>query len=102
MRITQHSKQRIIERDNGVSCVADAKKVAKLAYSSGKTIGEYQKYPDFFNYLQKKRTQTNQCSIRIYRGNIYIWRGRNHTLVTAHPIPDRFQKYMEDIKHDQM
>lgn len=98
MRITKHSKQRIIERDNGVSSVAEAKKVAKLAFRSGKTVGDFQKYPKFYNYLRGKAAQTHDCSVRVYRGNIYIWRGRKHTLVTAHPIPDRFHEELEATK----
>lgn len=98
MRITKHSKQRIIERDNGVSSVAEAKKVAKLAFRSGKRVGDFQKCPKFFNYLQNKAAQTYECSVRVYRGNIYIWRGRKHTLVTAHPIPDRFHEELKELE----
>lgn len=97
MRITKHSKQRIIERDTGVNFVTEAKKVAKLAFRSGKTVGDFQKYPKFFNYLQAKTTQTRDCSVRVYRGNIYIWRGRRRSLVTAHPIPDRFHEELEAL-----
>lgn len=96
-RITQHSKRRIIERNEAVESVADAKRYAKLAHNSGKTINNFQKYPKFFAYLQNKKNQTNNCSIRIFRDNIYIWRGRNRVLVTAHPIPDRYKKEMEEI-----
>ena len=98
MRVSTHGKYRIIERDSGVSCAAEAKRVAKLAYSSGKTIGEFQKTPKFFNYLQNKRDQTRNCSIRVYRGNIYIWKGDRRTLVTAHPIPARFKKELEEVE----
>lgn len=92
-RITNHSKERIIERTEGVSTKIEAKKVAKQARISGKTLDNFQKYPGFFSYLQSKKNQTNSCSIRVYRGNIYIWRGKN-ILVTAHPIPDRYVKEM--------
>lgn len=96
-RITQHSKQRLIERDDSVESSAQAKRVAKIARVSGKTINNYQQYPKFFSYLQNKKGQTNTCSIRIYQDNIYIWRGKAHSLVTAHPVPDRFKKEMEEI-----
>ena len=93
-RITMHSKQRIVERTEGVTTFAEAKKLAKQAKRSGKTINDFQKYPNFFQYLQNKKGQTNSCSIRVYRDNIYIWRGKD-TLVTAHPIPDRYKAEME-------
>lgn len=95
--ITKHSKERIIERTEGVTTFAEAKRLAKQAKISGKTINYYQNYPKFFSYLQNKRNQTNDCSIRIYRGCIYIWRGKTKTLVTAHPIPSRYIEEMEDI-----
>lgn len=95
-RITQHSKQRIVERTDGVGSFSEAKRLAKQARRSGQTLNEFQKYPRFFSYLQSKRNQTNTCSIRIYRGNIYIWRGKN-TLVTAHQIPDRYLEEMRQI-----
>lgn len=94
-KITTHSKQRIVERTEGVSNFLEAKKLAKQAKHSGKTINDFQKYENFFQYLQNKKNQTNSCSIRIYRGNIYIWRGKNKSLVTAHPIPDRYIQEME-------
>ena len=99
-RITQHSKQRIIERTEGVESVAQAKRLAKIARISGKTINQYNKYPRFFSYLQNKKSQTATCCIRIYQDNIYIWRGRNHVLVTAHPIPDRYKIEMEEIDRE--
>ena len=93
--ITRHSKERIMQRTDGVRNFAEAKKLAKQAKISGKTLNYYQKCPKFFSYLQNKKNQTNDCSIRVYRGCIYIWRGKNKTLVTAHPIPDR---YNDEIK----
>lgn len=98
-KITRHSKQRIVQRTEGCETFAEAKKLAKQVKRSGSTINEFQRYPHFFSYLQNKRNQTNTCSIRIYRGNIYIWRGKD-TLVTAHPIPDRYIKEMEEIDND--
>lgn len=95
MRITRHSKQRIVERDTGVTSVAEAKRVAKQAFTAGKTITYYNKCPKFQEYLKRKKSQASECSVRVYRGNIYIWRGRKHTLVTAHPIPDRFHEELE-------
>ncbi|MCM1217320.1 MAG: hypothetical protein NC548_22715 [Lachnospiraceae bacterium] len=95
--ITKHSKERIVERTESVDSFNEAKKVAKIAFTSGKTINNFQKYPRFFEYLQKKKSQTNDCSIRVYRGNIYIWKGRRHFLVTAHPIPDCFLEEMKEV-----
>ncbi len=97
-RITKHSKERIVQRTEGVDTFAEAKRMAKQARISGKTINHFQKYPKFFSYLQNKRSQTNDCSVRVYQGNIYIWRGKTKSLVTAHPIPDRYIKEMEAIK----
>lgn len=96
-KITKHSKERIIERTTTVETKAQAKKIAKQAWISGKTINSFSKYPRFFSYLQNKRNQTNTCSIRIYKGNIYVWRGVNKTLLTAHPIPDRYLKEIKEI-----
>ncbi len=89
-KITKHSKQRLVERADGVNNFAEAKKMAKQARISGKTINSFQKSPNFFSYLRNKHSQTNDCSIRVYKGNIYIWKGKGRTLVTVHPIPDRF------------
>lgn len=96
-KITMHSKQRIVERTEGVTSFAEAKRLAKQAKQSGKTLNDFQKYPNFFHYLRNKKSQTNSCSIRVYRGNIYIWRGKDK-LVTAHPIPDRYKLEMEEKK----
>lgn len=100
-KITKHSKQRIIERTEGIASMAEAKRLAKQAKRSGQTLNDFQTYPRFFSYLQSKKNQTNTCSIRIYRDNIYIWRGKD-TLVTAHPIPERYVKEMEEINHASM
>lgn len=99
-RITRHSKERIVQRTDGCTSFAEAKKLAKQAKCSGATINQFQKFPRFFSYLQNKRNQTNTCSIRIYRGNIYIWRGKD-TLITAHPIPERYVKEMEAIDNEK-
>ena len=93
-KITKHSKERIIQRTEGVETKAEAKKLAKQARRSGQTLNDFQRFPNFFRYLQNKKNQTNSCAIRVYRGNIYIWRGKD-ILVTAHPIPDRYIKEME-------
>jgi hypothetical protein len=99
--ITKHSKERIIERTE-VETVSDAKRLAKQAKVSGKTINCYQKYPRLFSYLSNKKGQTNNCSIRVYHNCIYIWRGKNKTLVTVHQIPDRYIEEMNmiDAKED--
>lgn len=95
--ITRHSKQRMVERVDGIDNFAEAKRLAKCAKVSGNTINHYQKYPRFFSYLRNKKGQANSCFIRIYRDNIFIWRGKNKTLVTAHPIPDRYIEEMRVI-----
>ena len=96
MIISKHSKERIVERDSEVQNFAEAKRVARHAFASGKTIDAYIKYPEFFRYLQHKKSQSYDCSIRIYRGNIFIWRGKSKILVTAHPIPDRFKEVISN------
>ena len=96
-KITRHSKERLVQRDEKCENFAEAKKLAKQAKRSGATINQFQRFPKFFTYLQNKRNQTNTCSIRVYRGNIYIWQGKD-TLITAHPIPIRFIKEMEEYK----
>ncbi len=98
-RITRHSKVRIVQRTEGCESFAEAKKLAKQAKRSGATINQFQKFPRFFAYLQNKRNQTNTCSIRVYKNNIYIWRGKD-TLITAHPIPYRYIKEMEGTVND--
>lgn len=95
-RISKHSKERIIERTDGVETKAEAKRMAKTAWTAGKSINSYQVYPEFFAYLQKKKSQSNTCSVRVYKGNIYIWRGARRTLLTAHPIPNRYLKEMNE------
>lgn len=95
MRITRHGKQRIVERDEGVKSIAEAKQVAKLAFRSGKTINDFQKCKNFSRYLRYKASQTCECSVKVYRGNIYIWKGRQKSLITAYPIPERFHEELE-------
>lgn len=90
IRISKHGKKRIVERTDGIDSISEAKKTAKLAFNSGKTINHFQRYPKFFNYLQNKRDQSNGCRIRVYRGNIYIWKGKTKILVTAHGIPNEY------------
>lgn len=96
-RMSRHSKERSVERVDGVESFSDAKRYARQARISGKTIDKFIKYPHFFSYLQNKNSQTNTCTVRVYRDNIYIWRGNRQTLVTVHPIPDRYKKEMEAI-----
>lgn len=93
--ISKHSKERIVQRIGDITTFAEAKRLAKQARVSGKTINYFQKYEKFFSYLQNKRNQTNDCSVRVYRGYIYIWRGKNKTLVTVHPIPTRYIEEMD-------
>lgn len=100
-RLTQHGKERIVERNETISSFSDAKRIAKIAWQSGKTRGAFTKYPKFFNYLANKQSQSNTCSIRVYKDNIYIWRGKNRNLVTSHPIPDRYLKEIEEINKEE-
>lgn len=100
-RITHHSKERIIQRNETVDTVQDAKRIAKIAWRSGKERGYFTKYPKFFSYLANKQSQSNTCSIRIYQGHIYIWRGKNRSLVTSHPIPERYLEEMAEIDGEQ-
>lgn len=96
-RLTQHGKERIVERNETIASISDAKRIAKIAWRSGKERGAFQKYPRFFSYLTNKQSRSNTCSIRIYKDNIYIWRGKNRSLVTSHPIPERYLKEMDEI-----
>ncbi len=95
MQISVHSKKRIVQRVQGVENFHDAKRMAKQAKISGKTIDYYSNCPKFFHYLQYKSEQTHECRVRIYKDNIFIWHGKSQTLVTAHPIPKRFQKEID-------
>ena len=96
-RITRHGKEHIVERNDSISNYQDAKRIAKIAWRSGKDRGAFQKYPKFFSYLANKQSQSNTCSLRVYQGHIYIWRGKNRSLVTSHPIPERYLEEMEEI-----
>lgn len=97
MRISYHARARIVQRDDSANSHNDAKKLAKIAFNSGTTIDRFQKYPKFFAYLCDRRNESATCRVRVYRGNIYIWKGTQKKLITAHPIPDRFIKEMEAI-----
>lgn len=94
--ITKHSKERIVERTEGITFFEEAKRVAKIAKKSGKTINDFQRYPKTFRYLQRKSQQTCTCKLRVYRGNIYIWRGKD-ILMTAYPFPEWCIKEMEEL-----
>lgn len=97
MRTSYHARARIVQRDGETGCRSDAKKVAKIAFRSGATINQFQRYPKFFCYLSDRRDESNTCRIRVYRGNIYIWKGNTKTLITCHPIPDRFIQEMKEV-----
>jgi len=100
-RLSKHSKIRLVERDKDINFFREAKRAAATAYRSGKPIGDFQKYPKFFSYLQNKNNQTNTCTIRIFHDIIYIWRGKTKTLVTAHCIPERYLQEMEEIDNQR-
>lgn len=98
-RITRHGKMRLVQRADDCDNFVEAKKLAKLARTSGLTVDKFAKYPKFYLYLQHKNAKTNSQTIRVYRGNIFIWKGKN-TFVTAHPIPYRYIKEMEMIDNN--
>lgn len=97
MRTSYHARARIVQRDKLANSHNDAKKLAKIAFNSGDTINKFEKYPKFFSYLNSRKEESQTCRVRVYRGNIYIWKGKNKTLITTHPIPDRFLKEMEVV-----
>lgn len=90
MNLSRHSKERSVERVGNVNCFAEAKRNAKIAYRAGKTISYYDSKPQFSAYLQSRKRTSNSSTIRVYKGNIYIWRGKHKTLTTVLPIPERF------------
>lgn len=90
MNLSKHSKERSVERVEHVNCFAEAKRNAKIAYRAGKTISYYDSKPQFSAYLQSRKRTSNSSTIRVYKGNIYIWRGKHKTLTTVLPIPERF------------
>lgn len=100
-RITYHSKERLVQRNNTITNHQEAKRIAKIAWRSGKERGYFNKYPKFFAYLTYKRNQAHTCSIRVYQGSIFIWRGNNKSLVTSYPIPDRYVEEMAEIDRQQ-
>lgn len=95
-KITRHGKQRLVQRCDDCESFLEAKRLAKLARTSGKTVDQFSKYPKFYIYLQNKNNKTNSQSIRVYKGQIFIWKGKN-TFMTAFPIPRRYLKEMEAI-----
>lgn len=72
--------------------------MAKQAWTSGKTISYFCSYPDFCNYLRSKQGLSKTSSIRVYRGNVFIWRGKSKTLVTAFPIPEKYIGRLEELE----
>lgn len=95
MIVSKHSKKRMIERVDTVSSEAEAKRLAKVAFASGKNIAYFQNNPKFADYLRSRKQESNKCIIRVYKGYIYIWKGKHKTLVTVHEIPERF---LEELK----
>lgn len=89
-RISNHGSQRIVERVKSINTKEQAKRLAKQALVSGKTIDKFVRHDAFFNYLSRRRHQSNSCSVRVFHDHIYIWRGKNKTLVTAYPVPEKF------------
>lgn len=93
MRISAHSKQRIIERNQEIGNVAAAKREARQAHSQGSSPDKFRKFPKFYDYLLNKASRSNTCYVKVYHNNVYIWRGKKtKTLVTSYPIPKRYQE----------
>lgn len=90
MNLSKHSKERSVERIGHVNCFTEAKRNAKIAYRSGNPISHYDSKPQFSAYLQSRKRTTNNSTVRVYKGNIYIWRGKHKTLTTVLSIPERF------------
>jgi len=99
--ISDHAKKRSKERVEGVETNYDARRFAKQAWNNGNHINKYARYPRFFSYLQNKKNQTRTTHVRIFKDNIYIWRGKLQTLVTVHPIPDRYKIEMRAVDNAQ-
>ena len=95
MNLSKHSKERSVERVEHVNCFAEAKRNAKIAYRAGKTISYYDSKSQFSAYLQARKRASNSSTIRVYKGNIYIWRGKHKTLTTVLSIPERFIEELE-------
>ena len=95
MNLSRHGKERSVERVEYVNCFAEAKRNAKIAYRAGKTISYYNSKPQFSAYLQARKRTSNNSTVRVYKGNIYIWRGKHKTLTTVLPIPGRFIEELE-------
>ena len=95
MNLSKHSKERSVERVERVNCFAETKRNAKIAYRAGKTISYYDSKPQFSAYLQSRKRTSNNSTVRVYKGNIYIWRGKHKTLTTVLPIPERFIEELE-------
>ena len=98
MNLSRHSKERSVERVENVNCFAEAKRDAKIAYRAGKPISYYDSKLQFSAYLQSRKRTSNSSTIRVYKGNIYIWRGKHKTLTTVLPIPERFIEELEGEK----
>lgn len=90
MNLSRHGKERSVERVERVNCFAEAKRNAKIAYRAGKTISYYDSKPQFSAYLQARKRTSNNSTVRVYKNNIYIWRGKHKTLTTVLSIPERF------------
>ncbi len=90
--LTKHGRQRIAERV-GVSGDHAAGKNTKCAYQQGirldETTGELRQW--CFSKLTGHR---GRYELRIYRGNLYIFKGP--ALVTVYPIPEEIDAILEE------
>lgn len=96
-RASYHGKERLVQRLEEVNNFEDAKKMEAIAWHSGKTINHFQSYPRTYSYLRYKKNRTNECSIRVYRNNLFIWRGKKRKFVTAYPLP---QALLDEIEKE--
>ena len=100
MKITKHGMERLLERDEELSNRHLAKRKATIAFHSGLTISKLEKdYPKIAEYMEVKRGRANRrnSSIRLYQGNLYIFRGRNKKLVTMYKIPEFLEEEMNRL-----
>ena len=104
MIITQHAKQRIVQRDDSVNTIAVAKRNAKIAYNSGYKIHELAGYcPHITAWMRRKKGQNgNDAKVRLYQNNLYIWRGKKKRLVTVLPLCENFQRELNEFNEQSM
>lgn len=97
MTITQHSKQRLIERNDKVDNYENAKRNAKVAFNSGYCIHNLAescpRTADWMRYKKEKNGRT--ARVRLYQNNLYLWRGQHKRLITVIPLPKVLREEVE-------